>query len=217
MSTRIHIVGLALLLAASAAAAQPSPPAASAGDHKVEITPYVGFQFGSWFTDYHDGGATFNELDIEESVSFGLIVDFAINRHAQIELLYNRQDTELGVPRDHNRSRRDVDLEVEQFHIGFLWQWLPSDEVRPFVVGSLGATSLDLEGGGDETDFSASAGGGVKLFFNDHVGARFEGRFYHTLVDGDHDTFCSSDVCFGYHDASFLAQFELKAGLVFAF
>ncbi len=205
MSTRTHVIFLGLLLAASAASAQ-----------QVEITPTVGFQFGGWFTSSYDDHHDFELLDVEESESFGLILDFAINRHAQIEVLYDLQQTELEVP-DFRRRGARRDLDIEYFHVGFLWQWLPSDEVRPFVVGSLGAASLDLEGGAEETGFSASFGGGVKLLFNDHVGARFEGRFLTALID-DHDLFCDPDHCSGYYwDTNVLVQFELKAGIIFAF
>ena len=188
-------------------------PASVAAAQKVEITPFVGYQFGGWFTDHYDDRGTFDE--VQDSETFGLILDFSINRRAQIEVLYESQETELEAGLFHDRSPR-VDLDLEYFHVGFLWQWLPSDEVRPFVVGSLGVANLELAGGRDQTQFSTSVGGGVKLFFNDRVGARFEGRLYNALIDDD-DAFCHSDACFGFYDTSLLFQFELKAGLILAF
>ncbi len=188
--------------------------AAPAAAQKIEITPFVGYQFGGWFTDDFASGYSLDE--VQDSATWGLILDFPINRHAQIELLYEVQDTELDTLRFHGPAP-DLDLDVEYIQAGFLWQWLPSDEVRPFVVGSLGAANLDLEGGRDETRFATTVGGGVKLFFSDHVGARFEGRFYHILLEDDDEVFCDPDACFGYHDTNFMFQFELKAGLVFKF
>ncbi|MCP4203555.1 MAG: porin family protein [bacterium] len=203
MSPKTPLILLICLLAASAAGAQ-----------QVEITPFVGFQFGGWLTDDH--GFSFDELDIEESESFGLIADFAINRHAQIELLYSLQETELELL-GFRRLRRSFDLDIEYFHVGFLWQWLPTEEIRPFVVGSLGAVNLNLEGGEDETRFSISFGGGVKLLFNDHTGVRFEGRFYNSFIEDDEEVFCNPDFCFAYEDTNLLFQFELKAGFILAF
>ncbi|MCP3956531.1 MAG: porin family protein [bacterium] len=207
MSSKIPVIFLALLLAASAASAQ-----------KVEITPFVGFQFVGRFGEDFDHGTAFGNLEVEEGESFGLMLDFAINRHAQIDVLYSFQESELEVPfyfGPHNRL--DVDVDVEYFQVGFLWQWLPSDEVRPFVVGSIGATSFDFEGGASDTHFSTTVGGGVKLMFNDTVGVRFEGRAYHTFVDADRLVFCNPDNCVTYRDTSLFLQFDLKAGLVFAF
>ncbi len=194
---------LGLLFLASAAAAQ-----------KVEITPFIGYQFGGWFTDDFADGYSLDE--VQDSETFGLILDFSINRHAQIEVLYEAQDTEFD--RLSFRGPSPVrDLDIEYFQVGFLWQWLPTEEIRPFIVGSLGAANLDLEGGVDETRFATTVGGGVKFFFSDHVGARFEGRLYHVLLENNDEVFCNPDACFGYQDTNVMIQFELKAGFVLAF
>ncbi len=202
-TTKALSLALGLLFLASPAAAQ-----------KVEITPFVGYQFGGWFTEDFSGGYSLDE--VQGSTTYGLILDFSINRHAQIEVLYEVQETSLDALRFHGPAP-DYDLDIEYLQVGFLWQWLPSEEIRPFVVGSLGAANLDLERGVDETRFATTVGGGVKLFFSDHVGARFEGRFYHVLLEDDDEVFCNPDVCIGYRDTNFMFQFELKAGLVFKF
>jgi hypothetical protein len=60
-----------------------------------------------------------------------------------------------------------------------------------------------------------SLGGGVKIFFNEHVGMRFEGRGYFTVID-DYDSGCYDycDCCdYGYNDT--LAGIA-SAGLILA-
>ena len=200
MSTRTTIgLLVGMLLVASAAAAE-----------NVEVTPFVGFQLGGWSTDWWDWDG--HDADVEESFTYGLLVDFAITPHAQIELLYSRQDTELESYRHRGR-----DIDVEYFQIGFLWQFRPREEIRPFVVGSLGVASFDPEGGGGETGFATSVGGGVKMFFSEHLGVRLEGRVYSALYDED-ELF---DDRHGHHhyywDSSSFVQLDFNAGLIFRF
>lgn len=204
MQSRLRISLLGMLLIASGAAAQ-----------SVELTPFAGYQFGGTFIDHFDDGFTVDDIDVEESESFGLMLDIAITENAQIELLYSLQETELETPRFF--GTRTSDLDVEYFHVGFLWQWIPNEKIRPFVVGSLGVASFDLAGVGDETAFSQSVGGGVKVLANKHFGVRFEGRMYSTLVDEGDEVFCNPEICFAYEEATFLLQFDFKVGLVFAF
>lgn len=136
--------------------------ASSASARKVEITPFWGFQFGG----------DFNDLDVEDGDTYGLLVDFALSLNSQVELMYNRQDTALQQDRLFGPDLFDL----EYYHLGFLYQWTPG-QMRPFLVASLGATRLDSEGLEGETRFSWSLGGGVKMLVNNHFGFRFEGRF----------------------------------------
>ena len=57
----------------------------------------------------------------------------------------------------------------------------------------------------DRLRFSVAAGGGVKLFPTPHLGARFDGRLFATLVDAEADVLvCSPGFCVGSIDASFV-------------
>ncbi len=209
MNTKACIGFLGLLLVASAAAAQTAQAAPT-----IEVTPFVGFQFGGWFSDDFGYNSGLDDVDIEESESWGLILEFAVNRHAQIELLYSRQETELR-PQRFPGPATVADLDVEYFQVGFLWQWTPG-QFRPFVAGSLGAASFDPEHGDSETRFATTVGGGVKLLVNEHFGVRFEGRVYSTLLEDDDELFCGGR-CHYHRDSSVLVQLDLKAGLVFRF
>lgn len=198
---------LLALLAASPAAAQ-----------KFEITPFYGYQFGGDFEDRFDSD-DFGDVDVDEGETYGLFLNFALanfgaGEGGQIELMYNRQDTELQAGRLF--GPRLLDLELEYWHLGFLYQWAPG-QVRPYLVVSLGATSLDPGGAPSETRFSWSLGGGLKLMFNDHLGLRFDGRFYSTVVDEDDAVFCDPFGCFSHDNSTFLTQFDVKGGIIFAF
>ena len=201
MSTKAGIALLGMLLVASASAAQ-----------QIELTPFVGYQLGGWFTDWYDYDG--HDADVDASETYGLLLDIPINHHAQIELLYSRQETEIDSSR-HHRSADARGLDIEHFQIGFLWQWRPGEEVRPFVVGSLGVASFSPEGEHGETAFAASVGGGVKLLPREHFGVRLEGRIYSAAID-DEELFGRS-TWHHYWDTGTFVQFEFKAGLIFLF
>ena len=56
-------------------------------------------------------------------------------------------------------------------------------------------------------------GGGVKAFFTDHLGLRFEGRYIWTQVDS-FEAACSSNDCFDARD--YLSQFHATMGFIIA-
>ena len=205
MRNTAPIVLLAGLLAASAAAAQ-----------TVEITPFYGFQFGGEFEDRFDH-RDFDGVDVDEGETWGVFANFALGKSldgGQIELMYSHQDTELQVGRLFGPRLRD--LEIEYWHLGFLYQWTPG-QVRPYVVASVGATRLDPLAASGETRFSWSLGGGLKLMFSENVGLRLDGRFYSTVIDEDDDVFCDPFDCFAYDDSTYLFQGDVKGGIIFAF
>ena len=69
-----------------------------------------------------------------------------------------------------------------------------------------------LAGLHDEDEFSMSFGGGVKVWINNHVGFRFEGRGYWTDLGSAEDEWQFWDE---YDDD--LYQAEVKVGLVISF
>ena len=189
--------------------------APSAQAQKLEITPFVGYQFGGAFEDRFDfDNDDFDDLDLEESENFGLILDVALNQNVQLEFLYSRQETSFEP--DSVFGRNAIDLEVDYLHVGALYQWVPG-QFRPYVVASAGATRFSPEVLDRETRPSVSVGGGVKLFLGDHIGFRFEGRMYSTWIDDDDEVFCDDRYCFTYEDNVFLFQWDVKAGLIIAF
>ena len=192
-------------------------PAPAAWAQKVEITPFVGLRLGGDFED--DGGDFFDpDFEVDESSSYGLNLGFALSRSFQIELFWSHQESELVS--DEGFFLGDVpitDLDVDYLHAGVLYQWAPG-QLRPFVTASLGITefSPDNRQLEDETRFSASVGGGLKIFFNKTFGLRFEARVLTTVIDED-DDFCDREYrCRDYDDGSYFFQAEVRGGLIFA-
>ena len=75
--------------------------------------------------------------------------------------------------------------------------------VRPYVVGGLGLlrtsiTSTDQFFDVSNNDFGFDVGGGLYIFFNDHVGLRGDARYFRTLQDPEEDN--EFDITIGSFD-----------------
>lgn len=201
------------LLVALVMAAMP----AMGGSYPIEITPTVGYRWGGEILA-EDNALFTSDVDLEESEAFGLIVDLPITSNLQIEIMADRQETDLGEAALFGAD--DVaEIEVTYYHVGVLYQW-NHRHVSPFVVGSIGLAELspDVPGASSDDRFSAGIGGGVKLRVSEHVGFRFEARGYWTNTDTDEWDDWWDDCGRGCWDGDDdLVQGEIKAGLILSF
>lgn len=209
---RLRFLTIALLLiAASAARAQ-----------TVEITPLVGYRVGGALSIAAGTGSppSVVEYELKDSASFGVHLGFRVAEDGEIEFLYSRQDTRLqtgglftGEPL--------FDLALETWQAG--GNYLFGEEgsrLRPYIGVGLGVTRL-LPGPAplqDETRFSASFAGGLKVWLGRHLGLRLEARGFFTVLESDTDTFCASgEGCLVHASGSDIDQGEFRAGLVLRF
>jgi opacity protein-like surface antigen len=180
-----------------------------------EVTPFVGYRMGGDFdVNGVSGGA-----DLQDHGSFGFAVNLAIDGISQYELFYSRQETSF----DSLSPIAPLDLDVEYLHIGgtlIVNEELP---IAPYIAGGLGVTRLSPKGGSgsDDSRFSASLAGGVKLPVSSRLTVRLEARGYVTFIDTDSSVFCASGsfggVCAIRADTDTFVQYELLAGVSFAF
>jgi hypothetical protein len=189
-------------------------PAAARADLGIEITPFAGFRFGGNFTDNTTG----LDLDVDEVVSFGLILGIPATHETDYELFYSFQKTKLqgkglfaGEPL--------FDLDIHYLHIGGTYL-LPGKRVRPFVGGGLGLTYFSPDGPGLDSKvyFSLSLGGGAKIPISKRVGLRIEARGFLTILPGTTDIFCVSSggaACDVRVKGDVFGQIELLAGISF--
>jgi hypothetical protein len=178
---------------------------------KIELTPYYGFRWGGEIKA-EDNQLFAIDVELENSSSYGLMLDFPINRSFMIELAVSRQSTEfVGDEGLFSPSEGLLDVDVTYYHLGALWQW-QGDHVCPYVVGLIGVTQLDpdLPGIKDE-ELSAGFGGGVKLMLNPNIGLRFDARFLWTDTGKDDWEDDCNDSCWYYDEDMF--QGEVAVGL----
>jgi hypothetical protein len=189
-----------------------SPSARAAG---FEITPFAGHTWGGDFTD----AVTGKTIGMDDTASYGIMLDFNQAEDTWIELYFSRQQTSLKLDQGTFPSSTPLlNVDVEYFHVGGTYGEA-SGKVKPFVVGTFGVTHMTPkeEGLDSVTKFSLSLGGGVKLFVNDRVGLRLEGRWFGTLFDGSGEAFCANGACAVKVQGDLFSQYVANAGLIIAF
>lgn len=214
---RRFILGCALALAFAPAALE-----AQSSLHRFEITPTVAYRWGGTLSG-EDNALFETDLEVDSSPAYGVTFDLPLSSRIQLELLANRQPTELRFDRDlFGGSASVADIDVTYYHVGLLWQGGDA-RVSPFFVASVGGTNLDpqLPGASSEDRFSLSLGGGVKIFLSPNVGLRLEGRGFFTDLGsgGDRRRSCDDYGYYGYDDRCYgddLTQGQASLGLIFA-
>jgi opacity protein-like surface antigen len=202
----------ALTITLTLVAAMSLSPAAFA--QGFEITPFLGYRLGGSLTDYYSGSS----YSLDDSESYGVFVNIDLDPFGeyQLELAWSRQDTTLdisGFPG--NRS----DVTVDYFQVGGLRFFSDDDTIRPYLVGSLGATHLSPDDSaiGSTTRFSLGLGGGIKIMPSEHIGLRLEARGLATFVSSYAAVGCGYPGCGVSWGGSVFWQGDFTAGLVVRF
>jgi len=189
-----------------------APAKAHADD--LEITPIGGYTFGGGFEDSANG----NSLDLADTESYGIILSLRDRSKPSgfYELLYSHQSTYLkGDGMVFSGSPR-LDLEIDTIQLGGTYG-TEGERVNPFVAAGIGVTHMSPEQGDAETWFSFSLGAGVKVPITQHIGLRFEGRGFATVLDGGGSIFCSNGRCVIQAEGDLMWQFSAFSGVVFSF
>lgn len=181
----------------------------------AEFTPFFGYRLGGRFEDAGTG----ERLEIDNSLSWGGILDIRLTDVTQLELYFSRQRTELLSREGLFAGQRLFGLDVDYYHIGGTYIFLHDNFWQPFAVGTLGATHMrpDVIGGRSVTRFSLGLGGGVRYFIGRNLGVYLAGRGIFTFMGGDTLFRTEAGQVTIRIDSDGLWQAELQAGLVFAF
>jgi hypothetical protein len=191
---------------------------AADSDRIFELTPYGAYRFGGTF----DVVDTDTSYKLEDSPSYGLILNIRQQDNTQWEILYSSQQTDaLFSGATVNSALVDVDMQTLQG--GGTYQG-SGDRVRPYIADTIGGTQIKTSANGasrSDTFWSGSIGLGLQIRPTDRIGLRLEARAYGTLMDSDTDRFCQTgsnqNVCAIRVDGTLLSQVETIAGIVFRF
>lgn len=206
MRRALFLFALTLLLPPVAGFAQPG---------RFELTPMAGYRLDGDF-DAHSRHAFDPALNVQvdESAVYGVTFDIPLNENWQIELLANRQRTSFEVDEGLLAPAATLgDVDITFLHAGILLQW-GLGQVNPFLTASGGIAHIDPKFNELDADnrFSASLGGGVKIFFSENIGLRLEGRGYWTDLDtGFRNRYDR------YDSGEGMTQAEGSVGLIIAF
>ena len=176
----------------------------------VEVMPFAGYRFGGDFFEL----VAEHAVDLDGSPALGFVVNVPLWNGLHVEGLLTHQNAHVSIPNRPVDSATRWRITVDHLQAGGL-QEFADGRVRPFVTGALGLTRYAAEGN-SEVRFTASAGGGVKLFPFSHVGVRLDGRVYTTLIDADARFMaCSHSTCITAINVDVVWQAEFTAGIVF--
>ena len=209
MTTRIALL-VACLSSSLPAIAQERP-------FKFELTPYGAYRTGG---DFEERNGAFS-IDIDDSESFGIILNARHSPITQWEILYSRQATTADAAGSGlTNSRPDLTIHYLQAGGTYLWD---GDAVRPYLAATLGGTHIEIDSAGSDSDtfFSFSLGLGLQVKPSSRVGLRLEARGFGTLIDSDSKLFCQfgpmNNVCAVQLNGTIMWQVEALAGVVFRF
>jgi hypothetical protein len=191
------------------------PEAAFAQDRRVEISPFVGIQFGGAVQSRP------GQLEIEPDLNYGVILDVRVRPDATLQFLYGRQDTTLEFRSNDPffPVRVRAGLGVEYYHLGGALEFAEG-RFRPYFALTVGATRYDpkVEDVRSEWRFSIGSGLGVKTYLSPRFGFRAEGRVWPTFLQTSGGFLCTlPGGCLAEIEGDFLVQGSATAGLFVTF
>lgn len=215
-SPRRHLIWTLAVTALLTVAAGATPSPAVAQKVRFEITPYYGHSFlGSFEIDDYEFGRL--DLEIDDGTVDGVVIGFPLRRNLHLELFVNEQETGFGLDEGPFLGAAYLGgMDVDYYQAGVSWTG-SLGQVRPFASLTAGVTRLAPSSDflpESESHFSIGLGGGVKVFFTDHVGLRLDARLL--VTDTSDEDGCCYDCCYGA-ERDDLVQGLVSAGLVFAF
>jgi opacity protein-like surface antigen len=218
MFRRAVIITFVILAAASGAWAQ-TP--------KVEITGIVGWTLADGVSGSAikaSNGQTYDRVDPQDSVNFGLSAGFFVSPSQEIGFLWRRQATKLDV--SGTTTTTIGDMSIDGYH-GYLAYYFgdPEAKARLYLMGGLGAThygsvsytKVDGSKGTTPsgTQFSTTWGAGVKVNASPNVGVKLGMQWTPTYIKSDATGWWCDPWwgCYVVGDAQYSNQLEFVGGI----
>ena len=193
------------------------PALLQAQEAATEITAFGAYRFGGTFEEDESDAS----YELNDSPSFGLILNLRHKDPTQWEIIYSQQRTEAEFS-GAAVNDPEVDIELHVLQLGGTYQW-EGEVARPYLAFTLGGTHVRTRSAESNSDtfFSGSIGVGMKFLPTSRVGIRVEARAYGTLVSSSTDLFCSTgpdlNLCAIRLEGKMLSQVETFAGVTIRF
>lgn len=173
-----------------------------AGAQTVEVSPVAGVRLGGDLFEVAAGRA----LDVDAAPLVGGTLNVDLGEGLSVEGIYTHQWTKDAGLR----------LTIDQWLAGARQEY-GIGRARPFLSGLFGFTRYASNGDG-ELRFTVTAGGGLKVAMQRHVGLRLDSRVSTTFVDAEaHTIACRPGTCLVAGNATLIWQLEFSGGLVVIF
>jgi len=157
---------------ATVAVAQPAGFEFVEQKHRLEIIPIGGYVWSQSLDGFV--GTTYGKFDVKSSGFYGVAVDINARPGFQLELLWQRQDTELEFKSGGSKQSLG-DMAIEYWQIGGV-TGVQRDNVMPFTGVTLGGVRVAPDQGDDAWKFGVILSLGAKVYLSERVGIRVQGR-----------------------------------------
>ncbi len=208
MSMSRLLTAAILLLLCATTAAQEAP--------RFSLTPFAGYRMGGEVTAEDDSLS----IKLDDSSSFGLLLNWPTRTNTEWELHYSTQQTEARITDSDTNEETRVDFDSHTAQIGGTYLFEGTETVIPYLAMTLGGTYVSTDNDSD-TYFSTSLGVGVKFFPSARIGMRLEARGYATFVNSSSQIFCQTgpdlNVCAIQLEGDIVGQVETFAGITVRF
>jgi opacity protein-like surface antigen len=195
---------------------------------KFEVTPFAGTRFGG---KINVAGYDVNQYDenvfVKSGVDYGVIADYNIWSSFAVEFMLNRQPTTYS-QQDFATTPPTKDFlangNLTTYTFGGAYTFRGDSKVRPFVSAGLGWTNFEnLDSDPDQlyvgfnNRLAFDLGGGVKYYFTDHLGLRFDMRWIGSRTTPTVAESCSLYGCGEYSSNYRMNQGAANLGLILKF
>ena len=211
---RLFTIGVVIILCPCSAISQTSTDQEKL--LRFDVTPLVGYRTIMSFPTVVNSQGPSPHLILDARPSYGIAAGVRLDEEDVIEFRWARQNTRVhleGAPSSSN------DVVFDQFHGDFTHEYILDKwprSVRPFVIGSVGATHV---GGasGSFTRFSFGLGTGIKYLPSRHFGLRVQGEWLPVVINPEVNAFICGGGCVVHLSGTIVSQGEFAAGPIFRF
>jgi hypothetical protein len=150
--------------------------------------------------------------------SYGISFGVRLDEENLIEFRWARQDSHVHL--ENNAQFPESKVVLNQFHGDFTHEYIIDEWppwVRPFIMGSVGATHFGGTANSSFTRFSFGLGTGIKVFPTRHVGFRVQGEWLPVVVNPQVNAFVCGGGCVVRLSGTLVSQGEFAIGPEFRF
>ena len=183
---------------------------------RVDITPLVGYRSSIAFATTQSFQGQGTSAVLSEKPSYGFAAGIRLNEEDLIEVRWARQGSDIHFA----NNLASAKVVLHQVHLYCTHEFIMDTWpmwVRPYVIGSVGATHMNGGSGSAFTRFSFGLGTGLKVYVSRHVGLRFQVEWLPIVVNPEVAAFVCGTGCIVHLSATAVSQGEIVAGPVFRF
>lgn len=183
----------------------------------VELTAFGAYRLGGTFEIEESP----DSYELEDSPSYGLILNFPHRANTRWEIFYSQQSTDATFS-DAAAGNTSPEIDLHTLQLGGTYQF-EGGKALPYLAATLGATHARAQAEGSESDtfWSGSLGLGVLISPSSRVGLRLEARGHFVFTNSSTDLLCVSgpdlNACAIRLTGDVVTQVEAFAGVVFRF